>query len=132
MIHKSWAFVSGNADILREKAIQFERCDLTMAQAYLSKGTEGQTEEKFLELMKAETWLQGIEAQAYFNVKLEEASEVVASLQGELYKNYNLPKNFIMNNFQPKAMKKDSDDFGTSEIEKIKAKMRLEIEIGEE
>lgn len=131
MIHKAWNTVSGNADRLREKAEQFDRFDLIMAQAYLTKAKEGQTEEKFLELMKAETWLEGIEAQIYFNVTLEEASDVVAVLDGELYKNYNLPKKFIKNNFEPKARKKDTSDFGTSEIAILKEKMKLELELVE-
>lgn len=129
MIHKSWALVSGNADLLREKAAQFDRFDTIMAQAYLDKAIEGITEEKIIELMKAETWLQGVEAQAYFNVTLEEASDAVASLDGDLYKNYNLPKEFIINNFQPKARIMQTSN---NEIEDIKAKMRLELSLEEE
>lgn len=129
MIHKSWALVSGNADLLREKAAQFDRFDTIMAQAYLDKAIEGITEEKIIELMKAETWLQGVEAQAYFNVALEEASDAVASLDGDLYKNYNLPKEFIINNFQPKARIMQTSN---NEIEDIKAKMRLELSLEEE
>ena len=128
MIHKAWSEVSGNADSLREKAIQFDRFDEIMAQAYLNKAIKGITEEKIIELMKAETWLQGVEAQAYFNVTLEEASDAVASLDGDLYKNYNLPKEFIINNFQPKAIIQTSNN----EIEEIKAKMRLELSLEEE
>lgn len=132
MIHKAWNEVCGNADTLREKAEQFDRFDSIMAQAYLSKATEGQTEEKFLELMKAETWLRGVEAQAYFRVKLDETSDVAACLNSELYKNYNLPEQFIKNNFEPKAKKKNKNDFESFEIEKLKEKMKLELELTEE
>lgn len=131
MIHKSWNLVCGNADMLREKAEQFDRFDSIMAQAYLTRAIEGITEERFLELMKAETWLQGVEAQAYFKVKLDEASDVVACLDGGLYKKYKLPNEFLKSNFQPKAMKNKKDDFGTSEMENLKAKMRLELELME-
>lgn len=133
MIHKSWAFVVGNADSLREKAAQFDRFDTTMAQAYLDKAAEGVTEEEIIELMKAETWLQGVEAQKYFNVTLEQASDVAASLDGDLYKNYNLPKEFVINNFQPKARQnKAIMQTSNNEIEDIKAKMRLELSLEEE
>lgn len=122
MIHKAWGVVIGNADELRKKVDLYERLDTSIANAYLSKATEGMTEEKFLELMKNETWLNGKEAVKYFNVTLDEENQVAACLDGKLYKNYKLPKDLKMKN-KPIEKPKDIEE----EIAKAKLSLLLEI-----
>ncbi len=124
MIHKAWGCAIGNSDELREKAEIYERLDKTIANTYLTKAKENITEEKFLELMKAETWLSGKEAQDYFNVILGEENKASACLEGDLYKNYRLPKDL-----EKKKEIKNKSDFGTSEMEIAKAKLNLLIKI---
>ncbi|MEG0069784.1 MAG: Clp protease ClpP [Cetobacterium sp.] len=130
MIHKAWGFAIGNADDLREQANLYERFDTTIANAYMTKAKENKTFDEFLELMKAETWFDGFTAQDYFNVTLTESVDIAAYLDGELYKNYKLPQNLLMNNIKVKDTNPESqEDFGSSEIELAKAKLNLLINL---
>lgn len=131
MIHKAWGLAIGNADDLRERANLYERLDSTIANAYMSKAKEGVTEEKFLELMKAESWFNGKEAQEYFNLTLGEGNNTKACLEGELYKNYKLPKELKTKAQEQKQIEnnKENDDFGSSEMDIAKAKLKLLIEL---
>lgn len=129
MIHKAWGLAVGNADDLRERADLYERFDSTIANAYLSRATEGQTEEKFLEMMKNETWLNGKEAKEYFKVILGEEDKAAACLEGELYKNYKLPQNLLINALNKKNNNyhkgKEKHDFESPEISKAKLELLL-------
>lgn len=133
MIHKAWGVAIGNADHLREQAELYERFDTTIANAYLTKAKEGKTFEDFLELMKDETWFNGFEAQDYFNTTLEQENQVAAALDGDLYKNYKLPQNLLINNLKIKNLGNEKvttkDDFETSEITIAKAKLNLLINL---
>lgn len=121
MIHKAWGFCVGNADDLREQADLYERMDSTIVGIYMEKVKEGVTEAKLSELMKAETWLNGSEAQEYFNVTLGEENKIAACLDGDLYKNYKLPENLKIERVEDKKAQE--------ELENIKAKLRLSINI---
>lgn len=129
MIHKAWGLVAGNSDELRDKADIYERFDVSIAGAYLTRAKEGVTEEKFLELMKAETWLNGKEAQEYFNVTLGEENKASACFDGDLYKNYKLPKELEQNKEVKNKEVKDKVDFASCEIELAKAKLNLLIKM---
>lgn len=130
MIHRAWGSVVGNADDLREQADLYERFDTTIANAYTEKAKDGKTFDEFLDLMKAETWFDGFTAKDYFNVTSTEEIDIAACLDGELYKNYRLPKNLLMNSIKIKDKKKGiQEDFGTSEMELAKAKLNLLINL---
>lgn len=130
MIHKAWGFAIGNADDLREQADLYERFDTTIANAYMTKAKAGRTFDEFLELMKTETWFDGFTAQDYFTVTSAEAVDIAACLDGDLYKNYKLPQNLLMNNIKVRDREQDiQEDFGTSEIELAKAKLNLLINL---
>ncbi|MGL5655900.1 MAG: head maturation protease, ClpP-related [Fusobacteriaceae bacterium] len=129
MIHKSWGVAVGNADELRESADIYARFDVTIAGAYLTRAKEGVTEEKFLELMKAETWLNGKDAQEYFNVTLGEENIASACFDGDLYKNYKLPKELEKGAQVENKVIQPQDDFATCEMELAKAKLNLLINI---
>lgn len=130
MIHKVWGMAMGNSDELRETADLYERLDVTIASAYSSKGKNGTNNEKFLELMKAETWLSGKEAQEYFNTTLGQENNVKACLVGDLYKNYKLPKdleeiNTKINNVV--ESKKNKNEKQSMELAKAKLNLLLEV-----
>lgn len=129
MIHKVWGAVAGNSDELREKSDIYERFDVAIARVYLTRAKEGVTEEKILELMKAETWLNGKEAQEYFNVTLVGENRASACFDGDLYKNYRLPKDLEDGKEIKNKEVKTQDDFATSEIELAKAKLNLLIKM---
>ncbi|MEG0398292.1 MAG: hypothetical protein RR656_04315, partial [Cetobacterium sp.] len=59
-----------------------------------------------------------------------ESVDIAAYLDGELYKNYKLPQNLLMNNIKVKDTNPESqEDFGSSEIELAKAKLNLLINL---
>lgn len=55
MIHRAWTFSAGNAFDLRKEADVLEKIDGIIAADYARKGN--QSEERFLAMMDAETWL---------------------------------------------------------------------------
>ena len=135
MIHKAWGFSMGNADDLREIADMYERFDNTIANAYMTRAKAGRTLEEFLDLMKAETWFNGFEAQDYFNVTLGEENKMAACLDGDLYKNYKLPQEFLLKNMnRAKIEKIETKDEAIETLEvnstnKLKAKLNLLINL---
>lgn len=128
MIHKAWGLSMGNADDLREAADMYERFDNTIANAYMKKAKDGKNINEFLDLMKAETWFNGFEAQDYFNVTLAEENSIAACLDGDLYKNYKLPQNLLLQNMN-KPVVEITEVTETENIDKIKAKLNLLINI---
>lgn len=135
MIHKAWGFSMGNADDLREIADMYERFDNTIANAYMTRAKDGRTLDEFLNLMKAETWFNGFEAQDYFNVTLGEENKMAACLDGDLYKNYKLPQEFLLKNMtKAKIEKIETKDEAIENLEinntnKLKAKLNLLINL---
>lgn len=132
MIHKAWGFSMGNADDLREIADMYERFDNTIANAYMTKAKAGKTINEFLELMKAETWFNGFEAQDYFNVTLIEDNKMAACLDGDLYKNYKLPQEFLLKNMSKQKIENKDEAIEVLEINntsKLKAKLNLLINL---
>lgn len=132
MIHKAWGFSMGNADDLREIADMYERFDNTIANAYMTKAKAGKTINEFLELMKAETWFNGFEAQDYFNVTLIEDNKMAACLDGDLYKNYKLPQEFLLKNMSKQKIENKDEAIDVLEINntnKLKAKLNLLINL---
>ncbi|MGL5796754.1 MAG: head maturation protease, ClpP-related [Cetobacterium sp.] len=132
MIHKAWGFSSGNADDLRETADMYERFDNTIANAYMKKAKDGREINEFLDLMKAETWFNGFEAGDYFNITLGEDNTIAACLDGDLYKNYKLPQNLLLQNINKPEVQNKVEVTETSRqdnSDKIKAKLKLLINI---
>ena len=77
MIHKPLTWCGGNADDLRKTADILDTCQKSITNIYMENVKEGITEEKIMELINNETWFTGDEVAHYFNVEVEEQSDVV-------------------------------------------------------
>ena len=89
MIHKPWAWASGDAEDLKRVAGSLETCYKSMLSVYegkLKEGTAIKDLENKIETDK-EVWLTGEEASAFFNVEVDQALELVA-YKGDLPKEY--------------------------------------------
>lgn len=122
MIHRSWVSTRGNKNDLADTIELLEKTDLTMADIYKSKALNDITEEKILELMDKETWLTGSEAKDYFNVILDESTEIAACLDG--LENKNIPETL-----KAKINNKNNDT-SNNNIAIEKAKLELKIKLG--
>jgi ATP-dependent protease ClpP protease subunit len=60
MVHRAWAVIMGNAQDAREFADLLDKFDGQLAKLYASR--TGQSEDKVMEMLTAETWLDGEEA----------------------------------------------------------------------
>lgn len=78
MIHKPLTWSGGNADELRKSADILDTYQKSILGVYMTKAKDGITEEQINNLINAETWLTGKEAQEYFNIEIEDAIEAMA------------------------------------------------------
>jgi len=76
MIHTMWTIVAGNAKELRKAADDLDRIMVGNRQMYLEKAGDKLTEEKLIELMDAETWLNATEC-----IELGLADRVLAAAE---------------------------------------------------
>lgn len=76
MIHSIWTIVAGNAKELRKAADDLDRIMVGNRQMYLEKAGDKLTEEKLIELMDAETWLNATEC-----IELGLADRVLAAAE---------------------------------------------------
>jgi len=95
MIHNVWNVVAGNSDELRKAADDLDAIMAGNRQAYLQKTGAKLTEEKLVELLRAETWLTAEECLAYGlcdeiagqEVDLEQAKEMLQKVNMTLEQN---------------------------------------------
>ncbi|MGE6982873.1 ClpP-like prohead protease/major capsid protein fusion protein [Kluyvera intermedia] len=102
MIHKPWGGIAGDSDDMRDYADWLDRNEALMLGAYMNKSGLGQEE---LEVMlKAETWLNGVEAlEKGFADVIEPELQAAACVNENKLKDYeNMPQQ-IKNLFTPRA-----------------------------
>ena len=75
MIHKPWTYAAGNAIDFR-KAEDLDNIESGIMNVYKENLKEGIEIEEIQQLVDAETWLSGEEAEKYFNIEVVEAKEV--------------------------------------------------------
>jgi ATP-dependent Clp protease, protease subunit len=78
MVHKAWTFAIGNADELLKTAESLETIDKGILNVYSQNLRSGITTSAIKELIDAETWLTGEEANEYFDIHLADPLEAVA------------------------------------------------------
>ncbi len=86
MIHNPWSYCEGNAAEMRKMADDLEQIRTGILNVYAEHLKEGVTIDQIGELMDAETWLNGEQAEQYFNVKTTEAKEYAAAVGDYLTK----------------------------------------------
>ncbi|WP_142387575.1 Clp protease ClpP, partial [Bacillus thuringiensis] len=78
MVHKPWTVSRGNANVLRKMAEDLDNLEAGIMNVYKENLKEGIEIEVIQQLVDAETWLSGEEAEKYFNIEVVEAKEVAA------------------------------------------------------
>ncbi|MGQ0419818.1 Clp protease ClpP, partial [Bacillus sp. HC-Mk] len=78
MIHKPWTISAGNANDFRKMAEDLDNIESGIMNVYKENLKEGIEMEEIQQLVDAETWLSGEEAEKYFNIEVVEAKEVAA------------------------------------------------------
>ncbi len=86
MIHKpsaSYFFTTKNADDLRKDAESLDTCQEAIMQTYMTKAKVDK--EEIEQKVNDETWLTGEEAAELFDIKVEEANDVVACAGSSMF-----------------------------------------------
>lgn len=118
MIHKPWSWTSGNANDFRKMADdldEIEKCILAVYEENLKDGVDMQL---IKDLVDAETWLTGEEAEKYFNIDIGEKKQAVACASDYFDKYFNTPSR-LKNGVEGKS----------NELEQEKNKLLMEIDL---
>lgn len=117
MIHKPWSVVGGNAEDLRKQADTLDKVEEGIMNVYADNLKNSSDLDTIKDMVKAETWLTGLEASKYFNIEVTESIDAVAC-DSNMYEKYiKVPKNLIEN----------YEENNTTEYEKEKILMELEL-----
>lgn len=108
MIHNPWILTEGNAEDLRKSADDLDEIREGILNIYEDHLKEGVAIDDIKKLMDAETWLNGAEAEKYFNIEQSAPVEYAAAVGDYLNRARNIPQ----------ALKKAS----APDLETVKAK----------
>ena len=94
MIHNPLCFLcdSYNASDLNKIANSLDNCKESILNIYLDHAKSNITKDKLSEMMGNETWLTGEQASEYFNIEVENETELVACASDYFDKYKNIPK----------------------------------------
>lgn len=99
MIHKPLCCCGGNADDFRKTADILDNAQKSITSIYMENVKEGVTEDQITELINNESWFIGSEAANYFNIEVEEQSELVACTSEYFNKYKNTPEKLLEHEF---------------------------------
>ena len=97
MIHKPWSWAIGNANDLRKTADSLDSCEQSILNIYEENLKDGVDIETIKQFVNDETWFTGEEAAKYFNIDVEEESELVACNSEYFEKYKNIPIDLFKN-----------------------------------
>lgn len=117
MIHRAWNCTYGNSEDFRSMADRLDVIDQGILNVYSEKLKDGVDINKIKEMVNAETWLTGDQAEKYFNINVIEDSNVSACIS-DLFTYKNMPSNLVK-----KENSKDNE-----ELDLLRAKLLLELE----
>lgn len=92
MIHNPWILTEGNAEDLRKSADDLDEIREGILNIYEDHLKEGVAIDDIKKLMDAETWLNGAEAEQYFNIEQSAPVEYAAAVGGYLNRARNIPQ----------------------------------------
>lgn len=92
MIHNPWILTVGNAEDLRKSADDLDEIREGILNIYKDHLKEGVTIDEIKKLMDAETWLNGAEAENYFNIEQSTPVEYAAAVGDYLNRARNMPQ----------------------------------------
>ncbi|MEB9667698.1 Clp protease ClpP, partial [Bacillus cereus] len=108
MVHKPWTVSRGNANVLRKMAEDLDNLEAGIMNVYKENLKEGIEIEVIQQLVDAETWLSGEEAEKYFNIEVVEAKEVAACSSDYFDKYQKTPNKIVAK--APSISKKDNNE----------------------
>lgn len=118
MIHKPWSWTSGNSNDFRKLADDLDEIEKCILAVYEENIKEGANIETIKELVNAETWLTGDEAEKYFNIEMGEEKQVAACASDYFEKYEHTPKTLLNKRNDTK-----------NKLEEEKNKLLLEIDL---
>ena len=86
MIHKPSTVAWGNADDFRRLICELDKCQQSITEIYMSRVKDGVTEDQITEMINAETWMNGAEAQDVFDLTVDERHAMVACASAFSYR----------------------------------------------
>lgn len=123
MIHSPWTFTWGNAKDLRKMADDLDRIETSIINVYKENLKDGVDINTIIDMVHAETWLNGEEASKYFNVEVSDKVEAVACVS-EYFNHYkNVPKS-LLNNSVNKPVRNTTN---STNLQKQKIKLQLDL-----
>lgn len=94
MIHKPWSASYGNATDFRKMADDLDAIEEGILNVYKENLKEGVDIETIREMVANETWLNGAEAEKYFNIEVAESNGAAACASGYFTNYKKMPKEF--------------------------------------
>ena len=131
MIHKPWSLCVGDAEEMQRTAELLDKIEENILDIYEKNAREGVTREQLRGLVNAETWMNGTEAAEVFNITVEQG-KAAAACRSEFFDRYkNMPeiKEAIPPEEGAPPMEEKKQGSDLEEIEKIKQKKKLELEL---
>ncbi|MEW4152472.1 Clp protease ClpP [Bacillus thuringiensis] len=95
MIHKPWTISAGNANDFRKMAEDLDHIESGILNVYKENLKDGIGMEEIQQLVDAETWLSGEEAEKYFDIEVVEAKEVAACMSDYFDKYQKTPNKVV-------------------------------------
>ncbi|MGL5459004.1 MAG: head maturation protease, ClpP-related [Cetobacterium sp.] len=99
MIHKPSCYSAGNSEDFRKTADILDNAQKAITAIYMENVKEGVTEDQITELINNESWFVGSEAANYFDIEVEEQSELVACTSEYFNKYKNTPEKLLEHEF---------------------------------
>ncbi len=105
MIHKPLCIGWGNADEFAKLIVELDKCQKSITDIYMQNVNEGVTEEEITDLINAETWMNGEEAQKIFNITVEDKPAIAACVSWMMDSYKNKPQGISTETVQDVAAK---------------------------
>lgn len=125
MIHKPWSWTSGNASDFRKMAEDLDAIETGIMNVYAENLKEGADIELIRQMVQDETWLNGNEAEKYFNVEVSEAKEI-AACASDYFDKYNKTPNKLVAKLQ-QIKQKQTVNAELSNESKLKLQNELDL-----
>jgi ATP-dependent Clp protease, protease subunit len=106
MIHKPWSWMAGNSNDFRKMADDLDAIESGIMKVYEENMKDGVDIEDIKAMVDAETWLNGEEAEKYFNIEVVDSKDIAASMS-DYYDKYNKTPNKLVAKSKQEPPKKE-------------------------
>lgn len=127
MIHSPWTIALGNAKDFRKTADDLDKIETSIINVYKENLRDGIDINTIIDMVHAETWLNGEEASKYFNVEVSDDIEAVACASQYFSEYKNVPKNLLNNNINNNYKNLHAYPNNSDNLKAQKMKVELEL-----